>query len=61
MAFFPTAWYNKSEGSNNFVLYRGVLLLQGLFIIELTTKGLRTNSLLQEFRYWRDRYCEVSI
>jgi hypothetical protein len=33
--------YNKSEGTNDFLLYRGVLLLQGLFTIRLTTKGLR--------------------
>jgi hypothetical protein len=35
-------WYNKSEGTNDFVLHTGVLLLQGLFVIKLITKWPRT-------------------
>jgi hypothetical protein len=43
--------YNESEGTNDFMLYGGGLSLQGLFTLTLTTKGIRTNSLLPEFRY----------
>jgi hypothetical protein len=43
----PETRYNKSEGTNDFVLYKGILLLQGLFIIELTTKWLKTKFVIK--------------
>jgi hypothetical protein len=41
-SYTPNTRYNEFEGTNNFVLYRGVLLLQGLFTMKLITKGLGT-------------------